>query len=77
MGLTQRDYPRFLLFTWPIWAGKWHGKDSYLFITMEKAYICSPNPPFLLQRFIKGLEGNIKTGFLAVLSNAAGGSELL
>jgi len=44
---------------------------------MEKAYICSPNPPFLLQRFIKGLEGNIKTGFLAVLSNAAGGSELL
>lgn len=34
-------------------------------------------PPVLLQRFIKGLEGNSKPRFVAVLGMAAGGSELL
>lgn len=34
-------------------------------------------PSVLLQRFIKGLEGNSKPGFVAVLKVAAGGSELL
>lgn len=43
----------------------------------QSIYLPLPNPLLLLQRFVKGLEGNLKPVFVAVLGMAAVGSELL